>query len=55
MVFYGEELPGDAAWQKKLDAAVDLRHEFLHLPDSTDAYRVVYAEATACRAWSWTG
>ena len=45
MVFYGEELPDNAAWQKKFDAAVELRHGLLRLPDATDAYRVVYAEA----------
>jgi 23S rRNA (cytosine1962-C5)-methyltransferase len=45
MVFYGEELPDDAAWQKKLDDAVELRHGLLRLPDATDAYRVIYAEA----------
>ncbi len=45
MVFYGEELPDDAAWQKKLDDAVELRHALLHLPDVTDAYRLVHAEA----------
>jgi 23S rRNA (cytosine1962-C5)-methyltransferase len=45
MTFYGEELPDDAAWQKKLDEAVDLRHGLLRLRDVTDAYRVIYAEA----------
>jgi 23S rRNA (cytosine1962-C5)-methyltransferase len=45
MVFYGEELPDDAAWQKKLDGAVELRHGLLRLSDTTDAYRVIYAEA----------
>ncbi len=45
MVFYGEDLPDDAAWQKKLDDAVDLRHGLLRLQDVTNAYRVVYAEA----------
>jgi 23S rRNA (cytosine1962-C5)-methyltransferase len=45
MTFYGEELPDDAAWQKKLDDAVELRHGLLRLRDVTDAYRVIYAEA----------
>ena len=45
MTFYGEELPDDAAWQKKLDEAVELRHDLLRLRDVTDAYRVIYAEA----------
>ena len=45
MTFYGEELPDDAAWQKKLDEAVELRHRLLRLRDVTDAYRVIYAEA----------
>ena len=39
MVFYGEELPDDAAWQKKLDEAVTLRRDMLRLDDVTDAYR----------------
>ena len=45
MVFYGDELPDDAAWQKKLGDAVELRHGLLHLRDATDAYRVIHAEA----------
>ena len=45
MTFYGEELPDDAAWQKKLDEAIELRHGLLRLRDTTDAYRVIYAEA----------
>ena len=45
MTFYGEELPDDDAWQRKLDEAVELRHGLLRLRDVTDAYRVIYAEA----------
>jgi 23S rRNA (cytosine1962-C5)-methyltransferase len=45
MAFYGEALPDDRAWQERLDEALRLRRELLRLDDSTDAYRVIYAEA----------
>ena len=45
MVFYGEELPDDAAWQARLDEAVTLRRDMLRLNDVTDAYRLIHAEA----------
>jgi len=45
MVFYGESLPDDAAWQAKLDEAMTLRRDVLRLDDATDAYRLVHAEA----------
>ena len=51
MFFYGEELPDDAAWQKKLDEAVALRHDLLRLNDVTDAYRVIHAEADGLPGW----
>ncbi len=45
MVFYGEELPDNAAWQTKLDEAVVLRRDMLRLNNVTDAYRLIHAEA----------
>ena len=45
MVFYGESLPDDAAWQARLDDAVTLRRDMLRLDAVTDAYRLVHAEA----------
>jgi 23S rRNA (cytosine1962-C5)-methyltransferase len=45
MVFYGERLPDDAAWQSRLSEAVSLRHEMLRLNEVTDAYRLIHAEA----------
>jgi 23S rRNA (cytosine1962-C5)-methyltransferase len=45
MVFYGETLPDDAAWQAKFDQAVSLRRDVLRLDEATDAYRVIHAEA----------
>ncbi len=45
MTFYGENLPDDAAWQKKLEEAVSLRRDMLRLDGVTDAYRVIFAEA----------
>lgn len=45
MLFYGEELPDDQAWQKRLDDAVVLRRQLLRLDEVTDAYRVIHAEA----------
>ena len=45
MVFYGEELPDDGAWQRRFDAAVQLRRDMLRLDEATDAYRVIHAEA----------
>jgi 23S rRNA (cytosine1962-C5)-methyltransferase len=45
MLFPGPELPDAARWQQKLDSAVALRRELLNLDASTDAYRLVHAEA----------
>jgi len=45
MVFYGESLPDDAAWQAKLNEAVMLRRDMLRLDEVTDAYRLIHAEA----------
>jgi len=45
MIFAGGELPGEASWQQKLDAAVSLRRDLLRLDETTDACRLVHAEA----------
>jgi 23S rRNA (cytosine1962-C5)-methyltransferase len=45
MLFSGARLPDDALWQRKLDAAVELRRDFLRLDAVTNAYRLVHAEA----------
>jgi 23S rRNA (cytosine1962-C5)-methyltransferase len=45
MLFYGPQLPDDALWRAKLEAAVQLRRGLLRLDETTDAYRVVHAEA----------
>ena len=45
MLFAGPELPGESRWRAKLAAAVALRCDLLHLDDSTNAYRLVHAEA----------
>jgi 23S rRNA (cytosine1962-C5)-methyltransferase len=39
------ELPDEAFWKRKLAEAVKLRRELLRLDDTTDAYRVIHAEA----------
>ena len=41
----GGELPDDARWQARLEEAVRLRREMLRLDETTDAYRLVHAEA----------
>lgn len=45
MLWYDPELPGDAAWDARLQEAVSLRRDLLRLDETTDAYRVVHAEA----------
>ncbi len=45
MVFAGPELPDDARWQTRLEEAVRLRREMLRLDETTDAYRLIHAEA----------
>jgi 23S rRNA (cytosine1962-C5)-methyltransferase len=45
MLFAGPELPDEARWRQKLFAAVALRRDLLHLDDSTDACRLIHAEA----------
>jgi 23S rRNA (cytosine1962-C5)-methyltransferase len=45
MLFAGPELPDESRWREKLAAAVALRRDLLHLDDSTNAYRLVHAEA----------
>jgi 23S rRNA (cytosine1962-C5)-methyltransferase len=37
--------PDEAYWDRLLDQAVELRHQWLGLPKLTDAYRVIHAEA----------
>lgn len=45
MVFPGVELPTMDHWRHKLEVAVSLRRDLLHLDDAADAYRLVHAEA----------
>jgi 23S rRNA (cytosine1962-C5)-methyltransferase len=45
MLFHGQDLPDDAAWQRRLDDAVRLRRDLLRLDRDSDAYRLVHAEA----------
>ncbi len=45
MLFAGPELPDESRWREKLAAAVALRRDLLHLDDSTNACRLVHAEA----------
>jgi 23S rRNA (cytosine1962-C5)-methyltransferase len=45
MVFYGQDLPDDLAWQSKFDDATALRRDMLRLNEVTDACRLVHAEA----------
>ena len=45
MLWRTPELPTDAAWDEKLQPAVQLRTEVLKLDDCTDTYRVIHAEA----------
>lgn len=46
LVSWDEAEAVDAAfWRGKIEAAVRLRQEVLHLPDSTNAYRLVYSES----------
>ena len=41
----GPELPDDARWQRRLEEAVRLRRDLLRLDETTDAYRLIHAEA----------
>lgn len=45
MVKFGPELPDDAWWNDRLDLATRLRMETLALDATTDAYRLIHAEA----------
>lgn len=45
LLFPGGDLPGDEHWRQKLSAAVSLRRNLLKLDETTDAYRMVHAEA----------
>lgn len=45
MLSWGDELPDEAFWDRKLAAAVELRPHLLRLDEVTDSYRVVHAEA----------
>lgn len=45
VLFSGIELPTEAHWRQKLGAAVSLRSDLLKLDKTTDAYRLVHAEA----------
>ena len=41
----GVEPPGVEFWESRIDRAISLRRDLLHLEDTTNAYRVVHAEA----------
>jgi 23S rRNA (cytosine1962-C5)-methyltransferase len=41
----GVEPPGVEFWRDRINAAVALRHDLLKIPETTNAYRVVHAEA----------
>jgi len=45
MLFYGADLPNEACWQQKFEAARSLRHDLLRINETTDAYRLIHAEA----------
>jgi 23S rRNA (cytosine1962-C5)-methyltransferase len=45
MLSRGDELPDEAWWGQRLSVAVNLRQEMLRLDETTDAYRVIHAEA----------
>jgi 23S rRNA (cytosine1962-C5)-methyltransferase len=45
MLSLGDHRPDDAWWQSRLESAVRLRREVLHLDDLTDSYRVIHAES----------
>lgn len=45
MLFPGSDLPGETCWRQKLETAVSLRRDLLRLHETTDAYRLIHAEA----------
>jgi 23S rRNA (cytosine1962-C5)-methyltransferase len=45
MLFSGGELPRETRWRQSLETAVSLRKDLLKLEDTTDACRLVHAEA----------
>lgn len=45
MLFPGQDFPDDDRWCQKVSAALSLRRDLLKLDETTDAYRVVHAEA----------
>jgi 23S rRNA (cytosine1962-C5)-methyltransferase len=45
MLFHGADLPNETCWQQKFEAAVSLRRDLLRLDETTDAYRLIHAEA----------
>jgi 23S rRNA (cytosine1962-C5)-methyltransferase len=45
MLSRGNELPNQDWWRQRLAEAVTLRREMLRLDETTDAYRVIHAEA----------
>ena len=40
-----EEAVDDALWRARIDAAIRLRRDVLRLPDSTNAYRLIFSES----------
>lgn len=45
MLWYDDDLPTDALWDQRLEAAVRLRQEILGIDAESDAYRMVHAES----------
>lgn len=45
MLTFGEQVPDRSFWRNRLEQAVALRRDLLHLPDVSDCYRLVHAEA----------
>ncbi len=41
----GVEVPGPSMWENRIDRAIALRRDLLKLDESTNAYRVIHAEA----------
>src|SRR5262245_25876397 len=45
MLSRGDDLPDEDWWRRRLADAVALRREMLRLDETTDAYRLIHAEA----------
>jgi 23S rRNA (cytosine1962-C5)-methyltransferase len=45
LISHEQDPPTAATWERRLDEAITLRHDILRLPETTNAYRVLHAEA----------